>query len=86
MISPLASVHPEAKLAGNITVEAFAVIEADVEIGEGSWIASGAAILSGTRMGKNCRVFHGAVVCGIPQDLKFEGEYSQVILGDGCTI
>lgn len=86
MISPLASIHPEAKLAGNVTVEAFAVIEADVEIGEGSWIASGASVLAGSRLGKNCRVFHGAVVGGIPQDLKFEGEYSQVILGDGCTI
>jgi acyl-[acyl carrier protein]--UDP-N-acetylglucosamine O-acyltransferase len=31
VISPLASIHPEAKLAGNVTVEAFAVIEADVE-------------------------------------------------------
>ena len=68
MISNLASVHPEAKLAGNITVDPFAVIEADVEIGEGSIISSHACILSGTRLGKNCRVFQGAVVGGIPQE------------------
>ncbi len=67
VISPLASIHPKAKLAGNVTVEAFAVIEADAEIGEGSWIASGAYVLAGSRLGKNCRVFHGAVVSGIPR-------------------
>tara|TARA_B100000780_G_C21093693_1_gene440904 strand:+ start:962 stop:1735 length:774 start_codon:yes stop_codon:yes gene_type:complete len=86
VISKLASVHPEAKLAGNITVEAFAVIESDVEIGEGSIIYSHSSILAGTRLGKNCRVFQGAVVGGIPQDLKFEGEYSQVIIGDNTTV
>ncbi len=86
MISDLASIHPEAKIAGNVTVEPFAVIEADVEIGEGSVIHSHSCILSGTRLGKNCRVFQGAVIAGIPQDLKFEGEYSQVIIGDNTTI
>ncbi len=86
MISNLASVHPEAKLAGNITVDPFAVIEADVEIGEGSIISSHACILSGTRLGKNCRVFQGAVVGGIPQDLKFEGEDSLVLIGDNTII
>ena len=86
MISDLASIHPEAKIAGNVTVEPFAVIEADVEIGEGSVIYSHACILSGSRLGENCRVFQGAVIAGIPQDLKFEGEYSQVIIGDNTTV
>ncbi|MDE0791180.1 MAG: acyl-ACP--UDP-N-acetylglucosamine O-acyltransferase [Flavobacteriales bacterium] len=85
-ISPLASVHPDAQLASDVTIDAFAVIEKDVHIGQGSWIASHATVLNGTRMGKCCQVFHGAVVGGIPQDLKFEGEDSQLIIGDHVVI
>ncbi len=39
-----------------------------------------------TRIGKNCRIFPGAVIAAIPQDLKFQGEYSNVYIGDGTTI
>jgi len=85
-ISPLASVHPDAQLASDVTIDAFAVIEKDVTIGHGSWIASHATVLNGTRMGSDCKVFHGAVVGGIPQDLKFEGEDSQLLIGNHVVI
>ena len=39
-----------------------------------------------TLIGKNCRIFPGAVISAIPQDLKFEGEDSEVIIGDNVTI
>ena len=86
MISPLASVHPDAKIAGNVRIDAFAVVEHDTVLGEGSWIMSGAHVLAGSRLGKNCRIHQGAVVGGMPQDLKFSGEYSEVFLGDGCIV
>ena len=86
MISPLASVHPDAKIAGNVRIDAFAVVEHDTVFGEGSWIMSGAHVLAGSRLGKNCRIHQGAVVGGMPQDLKFSGEYSEVFLGDGCIV
>lgn len=85
-ISPLASVHPDARLADDVVVDAFAIIESDVEIGAGSWIASHACILNGSRIGKKVRIFHGAVVAGIPQDLKFEGEDSLCLIGDGTSV
>ena len=82
----LAYIHPNAKLAENVKIEPFAVIEDDVEIGEGTWIGSNVTLMSGTRIGKNCRIFPGAVIAAIPQDLKFEGEYTTVEIGDNNTI
>ena len=42
--------------------------------------------MEGAQIGKNCRIFPGAVISAIPQDLKFNGEYSLTIIGDNCTI
>ncbi|MCG8477421.1 MAG: acyl-ACP--UDP-N-acetylglucosamine O-acyltransferase [Cytophagales bacterium] len=86
MISELAQVHPEAKLAENVSVEAFAVIEKDVVIGEGTRVASHAIICDGARVGKNCTIHPGAVVSGEPQDLKFEGEITTTEIGDNTVI
>lgn len=80
------SIHPNAKLAEGVVVGAFAVISDDVIIGEGTNIGPHATILPGTRIGKNCKVFPGAVLGGEPQDLKFQGEYSIVEIGDNTTI
>lgn len=44
------------------------------------------SLLSGTRIGNGCKIFHGAVIGEIPQDLKFKGEDSTVEIGDGVTI
>lgn len=86
MISNLAYVHPDARLADNVTVEPFAYIDKNVEIGEGTWIGPNATILYGARIGKNCRVFPSAVISAIPQDLKFRGEETVAILGDNTTV
>jgi UDP-N-acetylglucosamine acyltransferase len=86
MIQPLAYIHPNAKIARGVTVDPFAVIHGDVEIGEGTWIGSNVAIMDGARIGKNCRIFPGAVIAAIPQDLKFEGERTTVEIGDNVTI
>jgi UDP-N-acetylglucosamine acyltransferase len=86
MIQPLAYIHPNAKIARGVTVDPFAVIHGDVEIGEGSWIGSNVTIMDGARIGKNCRIFPGAVIAAIPQDLKFNGEKTTVEIGDNVTI
>jgi UDP-N-acetylglucosamine acyltransferase len=86
MIHPHTYIHPNAKLATNVKVDPFTVIHQDVEIGEGTWIGSNVTIMEGARIGKNCRIFPGAVIAAIPQDLKFQGEYSQVHIGDNTTI
>ena len=85
-ISNLAYVDKNAKIGVNVTIEPFAYIEGDVEIGDGSHIMSGGQVRNGSRLGKGCRVFPGAVVGGIPQDLKYRGEQTFAIVGDNTTI
>lgn len=86
MISNLAYVHPKAKIGNNVTIEPFATVHGDVEIGDGCWIGSNAVIMDKARIGKNNRIFPGAVIAAIPQDLKFKGEDSLVEIGDNNTI
>lgn len=86
MISPLAQVHPNAKIGPNVTIDAFAVIAENVEIGEGSHIMSHAIIMDGARIGKKCNIFPGAVISAVPQDLKFVGEETLAVIGDNTTI
>lgn len=86
MISPLAHIHPGAKLGENCTVEPFVYIDDNVVIGDNCHIMAHASVLSGTRMGNNNRVHHGAVVGGVPQDLKFVGEDTTLEIGDNNTI
>ena len=85
-IHSLSVVHPNAKIGAGVTVGPFTTIEEDVEIGEGSDIGPNVTIYSGARIGKNVRIFPGAVVAAIPQDLKFRGEFSTAVVGDGTTI
>ncbi len=85
-ISPLAVVDPEAQLGENITIEPFAIVKKDVVIGDNCHIYPHAIILDGARIGNNCQIFPGAVVAGIPQDLKFKGEKTVVIIGDNTTL
>lgn len=86
MIHNLAFVNPEAKIGEKVTIDPFSVVHNDVEIGEGTWIGSNVTIYPGARIGKNCRIFPGAVISAIPQDLKFDGEETHVIIGDNTTI
>ncbi|MBT5439218.1 MAG: acyl-ACP--UDP-N-acetylglucosamine O-acyltransferase [Flavobacteriales bacterium] len=85
-ISPLASVHPKSNLEKDVVIEPFAHIHEDVIIGEGTKIHSNVVLYPGTRIGKYCEIFPGAVIGVIPQDLKFEGEYTLVEIGDYTVI
>ncbi len=86
MIHPHTYIHPNARLATNVKIDPFTVIHPDVEIGDGTWIGSNVTIMEGARIGKNCRIFPGSVIAAIPQDLKFQGEYSNVIIGENSTV
>jgi len=86
MIQPLAYIHPEAKIANNVVIEPFVTIYKNVEIGEGTWIGPNVTIMDGARIGKGCKIFPGAVISGIPQDLKFDGEETTAEIGDNTTI
>lgn len=85
-ISPNAFVHPNAKIGNDVTIEPFAYVDDNTEIGDGTCIMSSANIRAGARIGKNCTIFPGAVIAGIPQDLKFQGEDSLAVIGDFTTV
>lgn len=86
MNQPLAYIHPQAKIARNVVIEPFSVINKDVEIGAGTWIGSNVTIMEGAKIGENCKIFSGTVIAAIPQDLKFQGEDSLVKIGNNTTI
>lgn len=85
-ISPLAYVHPEAKLGENVTVHAFCYIDRDVEIGDGCILRPHVSILAGARLGKNNHLYDGCIIAATPQDFRWKGEDSHVIIGDNNTI
>ena len=86
MIHQFACVHPDARIGENVVIEPFVNISKDVVIDDGTWIMSNAVVMEGARIGKNCKIFPGAVIAGIPQDLKFDGEYTTVEIGNNTTI
>ncbi len=86
MISPLAYVHPDAKIGENVTIEPFAYIAGDVVIGDGCWIGPSAAIHDGARIGKRCKIHTAASISCLPQDLKFAGEKTTAEIGDDNDI
>ena len=83
---PRANVHPAAQIGDDVEISPFVTVEEDVVIGDGCRIGAGAVIMRGTRLGRYCKVHPGAVVGGEPQDLKFEGEYSTLEVGEYTTI
>lgn len=85
-IHPTAIIATGAELGSDVTVAPYAVIEDDVIIGDGTQIGAHALIGAATRIGRNCRIFNGASVGTIPQDLKFKGEYTTLHIGDNAII
>jgi UDP-N-acetylglucosamine acyltransferase len=86
MISPLAHIDPKATIGKNVHIDPFSMICENVTIGDNTWVGPNVTIFSGATIGKNCKIFPGAVIAGIPQDLKFQGEASTVMIGDNTTI
>lgn len=86
MISPLAYIHPEAKIGQNCEIGPFCFIDANVVIGDNNVLMNSVTVLSGSRIGNGNRIFPGAVIGAIPQDLKFRGEETTAEVGDNNTI
>ena len=85
-IHPTAIVSPDAQLGEAVKVGPYAIVEADAIIGARTVIGPHAIIASGARIGLECQVYAGAVIGSVPQDLKFDGEYTTLVVGDRTTI
>lgn len=85
-IHSTAIVDPKAKLGDNIKIGPYAVVEGNVEINDDTIIGPNAVIYNGARIGKRVKIFQGASIANLPQDLKFNNEPSVFIVGDDTTI
>ncbi len=85
-IHPTALISPRARIDESVHVGPFVVIEDDVSIGAGCRIDSHAVIKSYTTMGRGNHVGEHAVLGGVPQDVKFRGERSRLVIGDDNLI
>ncbi len=85
-IHPTAIVDVRAQLGQGVTVGPYSIIQGPVVIGPETHIGPHVVIKDFTTIGARCRIFQFAVLGEIPQDLKFKGEESQLIIGDDNTI
>lgn len=86
MISPLAYIHPEAVIGEGCEIGPFCYIDKNVVIGKNNHLMNSVTLLSGARIGDGNRIFPGAVIGAIPQDLKFKGEETTAEVSDNNTI
>jgi UDP-N-acetylglucosamine acyltransferase len=86
MIHPTAQVDPGAKLGARVSIGAFSIVGADVDIGEGTSIGSHCVITGPTRIGDDNRIHAHAVLGGDPQDKKFAGERTELVIGHRNSI
>ena len=82
MIHATAIVDPAARIGASVSIGAYSVVGPGVEIGEGTTIGPHVVIEGATRIGRDNRIFQFASIGAIPQDKKFGGEDSQLVIGD----
>lgn len=85
-IHSTAVISPRAEIAPDVEIGPYAIIEDDVHIGAGCQIAAHAVIKRNTTLGERNRVFEHATLGGEPQDVRFKGEPSRLLIGDDNLI
>ena len=86
MIHPTALIDPKAELADDVEVGAFTIVDAKVRIDSGTRIGPHAVITGRTTIGKNNHIFQFTSIGEQPQDKKYAGEDTELIIGDDNTI
>lgn len=86
LIHPTAVIHPSAQLAAGVEVGAYAIIGADVSIGCDSRIGPHVVVDGPTRMGVENHIYPFASIGAAPQDKKFKGEPTELVIGDRNVI
>ena len=85
-IHSTAIIHSEAVIGDNVEIGPYSVIDKNVKIGEGSVIHNNVTITGNTTLAKNNVVFPNSVIGAEPQDLKYYGEQSTLIIGSDNVI
>jgi len=85
-IHATALVDPKAKLAPSVCIGAYCIVGPDVEIGEDVELLSHVVVAGHTRIGARTRIFPFASIGHRPQDMKFGGERSELVIGEDNVI
>ena len=85
-IHPTAIIGPQTELGENVTVGPYSIIEGEVFIDSGTQIGAHVYIDRYTQIGKNCRISPFAAIGTPPQDKRYKGEKTEVIIGDENVI
>ncbi len=85
-LHPTSIVGGDVHIADDVEIGAFCVIEGNVRIGKGTRIGNRVTIKGRVTIGENCRIYEGAVIGEEPQHLRYEGEDSEVIVGNNVII
>ena len=86
LIHPTALITEGARLDPTVSVGPYAVIGADVTIGANTTIGAHCVIEGHTTLGQDNRVFQFASLGGAPQDKKYAGEPTRLVIGDRNTV
>lgn len=81
-VHPTAILDPTAELGENVRIGPYALIDAEVVIGDGTEVGAAAHVAGPTVVGKENRIYPKACVGFDPQDLKFSGERTELVMGD----
>lgn len=82
LIHPTAQIDPGAVIGADVGIGAYSVIGAEVEIGDGTVIGPHVVIDGPTRIGRDNRISQFASIGNSPQDKKWEGERTELVIGD----
>jgi UDP-N-acetylglucosamine acyltransferase len=82
MIHATALIDPSAVIGANVSIGAYSVIGAEVEIGDGTVIGPHVVIEGPTKIGRDNRIAQFVSLGGDPQDKKFAGERTELVIGD----
>jgi UDP-N-acetylglucosamine acyltransferase len=85
-VHPSAVVDAAAELADDVEVGPFCTVGPHVRIGAGSVLASHVVVAGRTTIGRSNRFFPFCSIGGAPQDKKYAGEDTELVIGDGNTV
>ncbi len=85
-IHPTAIIDPKAEIADDVEIGPFCVINGHVKIGGGTRLLNNVSLLNRTTIGKHNVIYPFAVIGGKPQDLKYKGEETELLIGDHNTL
>ncbi|HOC59574.1 MAG: acyl-ACP--UDP-N-acetylglucosamine O-acyltransferase [Syntrophaceae bacterium] len=85
-IHPTAILAPDVQLGDGVEIGPYSIIGSDVVIGKNTVIGPHVVIDDYTHIGEGCRIFQFCSIGALPQDLKFGGEKTRVVIGNFNTI